>query len=128
MSKKTESLIDKFNELELKIIELLNTEEDKKPEDFSTKKDIKDYIKKVNKVRKLFDEYEEVAKKIEVMISDEEDAATLSKVMLDYEDRVLVGEETNELSQDEIADKKEEKSTKSNDKKIKKTNQSVKEF
>lgn len=128
MSKKTESLIDKFNELELKIIELLNTEEDKKPEDFSTKKDIKDYIKKVNKVRKLFDEYEEVAKKIEVMISDEEDAATLSKVMLDYEDRVLVGEETNELFQDEIADKKEEKSTKSNDKKIKKTNQSVKEF
>lgn len=128
MSKKTESLIDKFNELELKIIELLNTEEDKKPEDFSTKKDIKDYIKKVNKVRKLFDEYEEVAKKIEVMISDEEDAATLSKVMLDYEDRVLMGEETNELSQDEIADKKEEKSTKSNDKKIKKTNQSVKEF
>ncbi len=128
MSKKTESLIDKFNELELKIIELLNTEEDKKPEDFSTKKDIKDYIKKVNKARKLFDEYEDVAKKIEIIISDEEDAATLSRVMLDYEDRVLVGEEDQEPLQDENADKKDEKSIKSGDKKIKKTNQSVKEF
>ncbi len=70
MNKKETSLIERFKTLESELIEAL------KPEDISfdddakkqvVKSQLKGYIKKVEKARKLFDEYEQIAEEIEKM-------------------------------------------------------------
>ena len=50
------------------------------------KKSLKDYIKKVNKAKKIFEEYEVLAKEIEDITGDEGESAELSKAVLEIRD------------------------------------------
>ena len=81
MKKNLDSLVNKFKLIEKELIEILN----EKPVDFESienksqfKKALKDYIKKVNKAKKLFAEYEKIAKEIEDISSDEGDSQELT--------------------------------------------------
>lgn len=65
---KSLELLEKFKDLEKKLCECLKTtkfEEKNAKDELATKAEIRTYIKKVQKARKLFDEYELVAKEIE---------------------------------------------------------------
>lgn len=67
MDKRLE-LLEKFKDLEKKLCECLKTtkiEEKEAKNELATKTEIKAYIKKVQRARKIFDEYELVAKEIE---------------------------------------------------------------
>ena len=67
MKNKENELIEKFKELEVKLLDLLKidavdfSEEEKKS---VVKNKLKAYIKKVEKARLAFEEYEQVAKKL----------------------------------------------------------------
>lgn len=81
MKKNLDSLVNKFKLIEKELIEILN----EKPVDFESienktqvKKALKDYIKKVNKAKKLFAEYEKIAKEIDDISSDEGDSQELT--------------------------------------------------
>ena len=86
MKKNLEKLVEKFKKIESELVEILNessinfSELDDKT---SIKKALKEYIKKVNKAKKLFDEYEIVAKEIEDANNDEGESAEFSKAVLE---------------------------------------------
>lgn len=91
MKKNLEKLVDRFKKIEEELVGILNestisfSEVDDKT---SIKKAIKEYIKKVNKAKKLFDEYELIAKEIEDANNDDE-SAELSKAVLEIRDAEL---------------------------------------
>ena len=89
------------------------------------KKTLKEYIKKVNKAKKLFDEYELLAKEIENIDSDDEDLPELSKAVLEMRDSSEINLEKFD-STDKASVKKSKKERKI--KETKKENMSVKEF
>ncbi len=90
MKKDLETLVEKFKSIEEELIEILKS----KPEDFDetlpksvVKKALKEYIKKVNKAEGLFDEYQELAKKISKATSDEGDEVPeLAKTVVEFRD------------------------------------------
>lgn len=68
MSKNESALIEKFKKLESELVETLKVEDISFAEDAKkqvVKSQLKSYIKKVEKARKLFEEYERVALEIE---------------------------------------------------------------
>ena len=70
---KQDKLIEKFKNLESQLVELLKLEPleiDSTTQGVKTK--IKSYIKKVNKVRTVFDEYEKLADEIEKMSASDD--------------------------------------------------------
>lgn len=92
MKKNLEKLVDRFKKIEEELVGILNestisfSEVDDKT---SIKKAIKEYIKKVNKAKKLFDEYERIAKEIEDANNDDGESAELSKAVLEIRDAEL---------------------------------------
>ena len=86
MNKKLEKLIDKFKAVESEIVEILNNtpiDFDESQEKSVVKKQIKEYIKRVNKAKKLFEEYQEIAKQIENIDADDDESQELVKAVLD---------------------------------------------
>ena len=68
MKKRLENLVEKFKKKEVELLEILNENNiifDETQEKSVVKKNLKDYIKKVNKAKKIFEEYEVLAKEIE---------------------------------------------------------------
>ncbi|MBR7172397.1 MAG: hypothetical protein IKD36_01245 [Clostridia bacterium] len=87
MKKNLEKLVEKFKKIETELVEILNESSIKINElddKQVVKKAIKDYIKKVGKAKKLFDEYETIAKEIEDINNDEGESAELSKAVLEF--------------------------------------------
>lgn len=87
---KEESLeaVEKFKDLEKKLVEVLNSlptdisKEGKKTE----KENIKSYIDKVSKARKIFDEYEQLAEKLTEITAENEndqDSIEISKKVIE---------------------------------------------
>lgn len=101
VSNKESKLIEKFKKLEAELVELLHIEPldiDSTTQGVKTK--IKAYIKKVNKARVIFDEYEKTAEEIEKLSTHEDgEMATavvdlreepVSEVAETYEDELIV--------------------------------------
>lgn len=123
MKKKMEKLIERFKQVESEIVSILkdnpidfNETDDK----FAIKKAIKEYLKKMNRAKRLFSEYEEIAKQIEDANHDDEDeSAELSKIVLEIRE----GEMSETLSQaygtesDVVLEKLKKKDLKSKGKK-----------
>ena len=89
MKKNLEKLVDRFKKVEEELVETLKESTinfDELDDKTSIKKAIKEYIKKVNKAKKLFDEYEVIAKEIEDANNDEGESAELSKAVLEIRD------------------------------------------
>ena len=90
MKKEEKVLIEVFKNLEKQIIETLESADitiDEKADEVTTKKNLKNYIGKINKAKKLFDEYERVAKDIEKISSDAEKTdGKLSEAVVDMRD------------------------------------------
>lgn len=135
MNKKLENLVNKFKSVEGEIVELLNESPinfDESQEKSVVKKQIKEYIKRVNKAKKLFSQYEELAKEIEEINSDEGDSAELAKAVLDIRDLEKMdvfaqayGTETD-VTLEKLKKKDEKKIEKT--KENKKTKEAVKTF
>ena len=85
--------LDKFKDLEKKLVEVLNTiptdvsKEGKKTE----KENIKSYMDKVAKARKLFDEYEALAEKLTEMTAKNEN----DQESIDISKKVIESRETD---------------------------------
>ena len=89
MKKNLEKLVERFKKVEAELVEILNESSikfDELDDKTSVKKAIIEYIKKVNKAKKLFDEYEVIAKEIEDLNADEGESAELSKAVLEIRD------------------------------------------
>ncbi len=74
MAKKQTGLFEKFKKIESELLAVLNetkTETDLSGTKQIVKSGLKQYVKKVQKARKLFDEYEVVAAEIEKIAHDE---------------------------------------------------------
>lgn len=127
MSKTLDKLIEKFKNLEKEIISILSVgslDVDEKQNKTIVKKEIKEYIKKLNKAKKLFDEYEDLAKQISDLTVDEDDSAVLSKTIFEED---IFGKKEEKIK--DINELKNEKQKSKNKSKIKnKQKQSVKEF
>ena len=123
MNKKLNKLIEKFKEIENQLVEILDEKPfvlDESLNSAESKKAIKDYIKKVNKAKKLFNQYEELAKQIEDITADEGDSASMSRVVFelgdintfDHNEDMEKVEEKEELSEKETSNKKNKKDKK----------------
>ena len=125
MNKKETALIDKFKKLEEELLEVLKLEDiafDEETKKQTVKTQLKSYIKKVEKARKLFEEYEKTAKEIEgLAVSDVDE---LNAKVVELREDVL-DESVKEVFIDEILSQNGE--TKVVKKKVKKT-PSSKEF
>ena len=88
MSKKKElEIFDKFKDLETKLVDVLKTIPEKIDEEGkeSEKENIESYMKKVQEARKLFDEYEALADKLNDMNkknTNDEDSIEISKKVI----------------------------------------------
>lgn len=120
MKKRLENLVEKFKKKELELLEILNEKNvifDESQEKAVVKKSLKDYIKKVNKAKNIFDEYETLAREIEDITGDEGESAELSKTIVEFRKEVPLEEQA------EIEVEKEKQSSK----KTKKVSKKVKE-
>lgn len=127
MKKNLENIVEKFKKKETELLELLNQTEpifDESQGKSIIKKNIKNYILRVEKAKKVFEEYEILAKKIEDISVDEGESAELSKAVIDFRN-----EQSNKIDEmlENLNDDKAKKLTK---KTIKSKNEkmSVKEF
>lgn len=128
MKKNIEKLVERFKKVESELVEILSEKGvlvDENEQKSVVKKSLKEYIKKVNKAKKMFDEYELLAKQIENIDSDDEDLPELSKTVLELRDSSEIKVEEFENS-DKTSVKKSKKENKT--KETKKENMSVKEF
>ena len=128
MKKNFEKLINDFKKVESELIEILNEKGvfiDENENKAVVKKSLKEYIKKVNKAKKLFEEYETLAKQIEDIDSDDDDLPELSRVVLEFRESVQVESQERNFDEKKVS----KKSKKSDEKKNKKkNNEPVKEF
>ena len=85
MKKNYENLIKNFKKIEEELVCLLKETEsiDFEAQKSVVKKDLKNYIKKVNKAKQLFSEYELIANKIANVDETDDDLSELSKTVLD---------------------------------------------
>ena len=130
MKKNVEKLIERFKTLEKEIVEILNEKPayfDENDEKSLVKKSLREYIKKVNKAKKLFAEYETIAKEIEDINADDDESAALSKLVLNF--REMPAFESAELEQsEEITELKNDKQKHKKGKQLKKEKETIKEF
>lgn len=85
-SKKTEELIEKFTNLENKLVELLGSSSidvEEKITRASLKKKLSNYIKNVEELKALFEEYEKIAVEIENLTTKKIAGEKLSKAVVD---------------------------------------------
>ena len=85
-SKKTEELIEKFTNLENKLVELLGSSSidvEEKITRASLKKKLSNYIKNVEELKALFEEYEKIAVEIENLTTKKIEGEKLSKAVVD---------------------------------------------
>ncbi len=85
MAKVDVSLVDKFKKLETEILDILkenNIDFDESVNDKTLKAMLKKYISNVRKVEKLFEEYEEVAQKIEDLSADSKQKAAVDEAVV----------------------------------------------
>lgn len=85
MAKVDVSLVDKFKKLETEILDILkenNIDFDESVNDKTLKSMLKKYISNVRKVEKLFEEYEEVAQKIEDLSADSKQKAAVDEAVV----------------------------------------------
>lgn len=130
MKKNLENLVEKFKKKEAELLELLNQTEpvfDESQGKSVIKKNIKTYILKVEKAKKVFEEYETLAKKIEDISSDDGESAEFSKTIVEFrQDAETNSEIFASENEKENIDKSKGKSKIS--KKAKNEKMSVKEF
>lgn len=130
MKKNLENLVEKFKKKETELLELLNQAEpifDDSQGKSVIKKNLKTYILKVEKAKKIFEEYETLAKKIEDISSDDGDSAELSKTIVEFRQDVEANNEKLTSKEEKLdGDKSKGKSKAS--KKSKNEKMSVKEF
>ena len=94
-------LVERFRKLEAELVEVLKIEGisfDDETKKQSVKSQLKAYIKKVEKARKVFDEYESVAKEIEKIAAAEgkkgSTSAEISEEVVNLrEDEIVLGDE-----------------------------------
>ena len=106
-------LVERFRKLEAELVEVLKIEGisfDDETKKQSVKSQLKAYIKKVEKARKVFDEYESVAKEIEKIAAAEgkkgSTSAEISEEVVNLrEDEIVLGDEAY-LDKLEIVDGK----------------------
>ena len=85
MLKKEVSLIDKFKKLEAEIIEILKENDidfDDSLNGKEVKAKLKKYIANVKKMEKLFEEYEQIAEKIEKISGDVNDKVVMNEAVV----------------------------------------------
>ena len=85
MLKKEASLIDKFKKLESEIIEILKENDvnfDESLDGKEVKAKLKKYIANVKKMEKLFEEYEQIAEKIEKISGDVNDKVVMNEAVV----------------------------------------------
>lgn len=112
MKKNLESLVEKFKKKEVELLEILNDKNvvfDETQEKSVVKKSLKDYIKKVNKAKKIFEEYEVLAKEIEDITGDEGESAELSKTVVEFREDVSLEEQAIQELESEKDNKKKPK-------------------
>ncbi|MBQ4541313.1 MAG: hypothetical protein IJA23_00515 [Clostridia bacterium] len=116
MKKRLENLVEKFKKKELELLEILNEKNvifDESQEKAVVKKSLKDYIKKVNKAKKIFDEYETLAKEIEDITGDEGESAELSKTVVEFREEIPLEEQAEiEVEKEKQSSKKTKKVSK----------------
>ena len=116
MKKSLENLVEKFRKKEVELLEILNDKNvifDESQEKSVVKKNLKDYIKKVNKAKKIFDEYETLAKEIEDITGDEGESAEFSKTVVEFREEIPLEEQAlQELENEKDSKKKIKKSSK----------------
>lgn len=92
---KTTELMQRFTELEQKLIDVLNmpsVDIDEKVTKATLKKNLSKYIKHVEEAKVLLEEYESVAKEIEKLTSKKADGETLSKAVVDLREEEKIEE------------------------------------
>lgn len=130
MKKNLENLVEKLKKKETELLELLNQAEpifDESQGKSVIKKNLKTYILKVEKAKKIFEEYETLAKKIEDISSDDGDSAELSKTIVEFRQDVETNNEKL-TSEEEKLDGDKSKGKSKASKKAKNEKMSVKEF
>lgn len=102
MLKREVSLIDRFKKLEADIIAILKENEvdfDESLNEKEVKAKLKKYIANVRKMEKLFEEYEQIAEKIEKISGDVNDKEVMNEAVVnlreDNEKEVVVVENVN---------------------------------
>ena len=102
MLKREVSLIDRFKKLEADIIAILKENEvdfDESLNEKEVKAKLKKYIANVRKMEKLFEEYEQIAEKIEKISGDVNDKEVMNEAVVnlreDSEKEVVVVENVN---------------------------------
>jgi len=99
MAKKQTGLVEKFKKIESELLAVLNetkTETDLSGTKQIVKSGLKQYVKKVQKARKLFDEYEAVAAEIEKIAHEEAEEISLKNKSI--ADEVVSLRETSEAT------------------------------
>lgn len=113
--KKEEELIAKFIELEYEIVEKLNTTEMTVDFDADRKSIIstlKKYVAKVKSVEKLFDEYENLAKKIELLTGEDENQQVATNAVVELrEDSDELKSEIEKINGQIVVKKRKKKKT-----------------
>ena len=92
---KTTELMQRFTELEQKLIDVLNmpsVDIDEKVTKATLKKNLSKYIKHVEEAKVLLEEYEKVAKEIEKLTSKKSDGETISKAVVDLREEEKIEE------------------------------------
>ncbi len=116
MKKSLESLVEKFRKKEVELLEILNEKNivfDESQEKTVVKKSLKEYIKKINKAKKIFEEYETLAKEIEDITGDEGESAELSKTVVEFREEIPLDEQViQELENEKDGKKKSKKVSK----------------
>ena len=102
MLKREVSLIDRFKKIEADIIAILkenNVDFDESLSEKEVKAKLKKYIENVRKMDKLFEEYEQIAEKIEKISGDVNDKVVMNEAVVnlreDSEKEVVVVENVN---------------------------------
>ena len=96
MKKRLENIVEKFKKKEAELLEILNEKNvifDESQEKSVIKKSLKDYIKKINKAKKIFEEYESLAKEIEDITGDEGESAEFSKTIVEFREEIPLEEQ-----------------------------------
>ena len=128
MKKKLEVLVEKFRKKEAELLEILNDKNvifDESQDKSVVKKKLKDYIKKVNKAKKIFEEYEVLAKEIEDITGDEGESAEFSKTVVEFREEVNLDKN---LQQEVEKETERPLNVKNNSKKSKQEKESVKQI
>lgn len=110
---KEEELINKFLELEIKMVEQLNNTEMSVDFDADRKTiiaSLKKYVSKVKSLEKLFDEYENLAKKIENLTGEEEKQVQATNAVVELrEDSEELKTEIEKINGQVVVKKKKKK-------------------